>query len=105
MSEKIYTQEEMTQAVRNAIEERAKWFYLLYKYTPVGFDEIAKKAISEFGRDKGIAQGNCDTAIDLANYLLAEPGRGAFAMEPRILTPEKSVIKFRYCALVEAWKK
>ena len=70
MSEKKYTQEELTEAFRSAIEDRAKWFYLLSKYTEEGFDEIAEKAITEFGKAKGKALGNCETAKDFANGIL-----------------------------------
>lgn len=105
MKEKVYTQEELTNAFRSAIEDRAKWFYLLSKYTPEGFDGIAEKAITEFGVAKGKGLGECNTAKDFANGVLAGHPREAFAMEPVKLEDDESVIKFRHCALVEAWKK
>lgn len=105
MSEKKYTQEELTNAFRSAIEDRAKWFYLLSKHTPEGFDKIAEKAITEFGIAKGKALGDCKTAKDFANGILTGHPREAFAMEPVKLDENESVIKFHYCALVEAWKK
>jgi hypothetical protein len=105
MSEKKYTQEELTEAFRSAIEDRAKWFYLLAKHTPEGFDEIAAKAITEFGIDKGHALGECKSAKDFANGILTGHPREAFAMEPIKIDEEQSVIKFHYCPLVEAWKK
>jgi len=105
MCEKKYTQEELTNAFRSAIEDRAKWFYLLSKYTPEGFDEIAEKAITEFGVAKGKALGECKTAKDFANGILSGHPREAFAMEPVKLDEDESVIRFHYCALVEAWKK
>lgn len=105
MDEKKYTQEELTNAFRSAIEDRAKWFYLLSKYTQEGFDEIAEKAITEFGVDKGKAAGDCKNAKDFANAILTGPAREAFAMEPVKLNEDESVIKFHYCPLVESWKK
>jgi hypothetical protein len=105
VNEKVYTQEELTNAFRAAIEDRAKWFYLLSKYTPEGFDKIAEKAITEFGVMKGKALGECKTAKDFANGILSGHPNKAFAMEPVKLDEEESIIKFRYCALVEAWKK
>lgn len=105
MCEKKFTQEELTAAFRSAIEDRAKWFYLLAKYTEQGFDEIAKQAITEFGVMKGKALGNCKTALDFANGILSGHPREAFAMEPVRLDENESIIKFHYCALVEAWKK
>jgi len=82
MCEKKFTQEELTAAFRRAIEDRAKWFYLLSKYTEEGFDEIAKQAITEFGVMKGKALGNCETALDFAKGILSGHPREAFAMEP-----------------------
>ncbi|SNS63819.1 L-2-amino-thiazoline-4-carboxylic acid hydrolase [Anaerovirgula multivorans] len=105
MSEKKYTQEELTKAFRSAIADRAKWFYLLEKYTDEGFDKIAERAITEFGIDKGKSLGDCKTAKDFANGILTGHAREAFAMEPIKVEEEESVIKFHHCALVEEWKK
>jgi hypothetical protein len=105
MNEKMYTQEELTQAFRSAIEDRAKWFYLLYKHTSEGFDKVAEKAITEFGIAKGKGLGDCKTAKDFANGILTGHANQAFAMEPVKLEEDESVIKFHHCALVEAWKK
>lgn len=105
MSEKIYTQEELTAAFRAAIEDRARWFYLLYKHTPEGFDKIAEKAITEFGIAKGEGLGECKTPKDFAKGILSGHPNQAFAMEPVKIDEEESVIKFHHCALVEAWKK
>ena len=105
MSEKKYTQQELTDAFRSAIEDRAKWFYLLSKYTDEGFDKIAEKAITEFGIAKGEAIGECKTPADFAKAILTGHPREAFAMEPVKIDEEESIIKFHHCALVEAWKK
>ena len=105
MSEKIFTQEELTDAFRSAIEDRAKWFYLLAKHTPEGFDEVAAKAITEFGVDKGKGLGKCETAKDFANGILTGHANKAFAMEPIKIEEDHSVIKFHRCALVDCWKK
>ncbi len=105
MNEKTYTQQELTDAFRSAIEDRAKWFYLLSKHTPEGFDDIAEKAITEFGIAKGEALGECKTPADFAKGILTGHANGAFAMEPVKIDEEESVIKFHHCALVEAWKK
>ncbi|QUH25613.1 L-2-amino-thiazoline-4-carboxylic acid hydrolase [Serpentinicella alkaliphila] len=108
MSEKVYTQQELTDAFRAAIEDRAKWFYLLLKYAKLenaDSDKIAEQAITEFGEMKGKAIGKADTAKDFANALLTGHARQAFEMDPVKLEENESVIKFRYCALVECWKK
>lgn len=105
MSEKVYTQQELTDAFRSAIEDRAKWFYLLEKNTQSGFDKTAESAITEFGIAKGKAIGPCKSAKDFANGILTGHAREAFAMEPVKIDENESVLKFHYCALVEAWKK
>ncbi len=104
-NEKKYTQQELTDAFRSAIEDRAKWFYLLSKYTKEGFDEVAEQAITEFGIAKGKALGDCKTAKDFANGILSGHPNKAFDMEPVKLDDDKCVIKFHHCPLVEAWKK
>lgn len=108
MEEKKYTQQELTDAFRAAIEDRARWFYLLLKYIreeKADADKIAEKAITEFGVMKGKAIGEAKTARDFAGALLTGHARGAFAMDPVQLDDGESIIKFRHCALVEAWKK
>ncbi|AOY74818.1 L-2-amino-thiazoline-4-carboxylic acid hydrolase [Clostridium formicaceticum] len=108
MCEGKYTQAELTDAFRAAIEDRAKWFYLLLKYAKeenADVDKIAEKAIREFGHMKGVAIGKADTAKDFAKALLTGHAREAFAMNPVKLEEEESVLQFSYCALVEAWKK
>lgn len=105
MCEKIFSQEELTDAFRSAIEDRAKWFCLLGKHTPEGFDDIACKAITEFGVEKGKNLGECKDAKDFANGILTGHARQAFAMEPIKLDGEESVIKFHRCPLVDCWKK
>lgn len=108
MSEKTYTQAEFTNAFRMAIEDRAKWFYLLLKHArELGYnaEEIARRAITEFGTMKGRAIGQAPTAREFAQAILSGPPKYAFEMEPVKLGEGESIIKFRYCPLVEAWKK
>ena len=105
MCEKIFTQQELTDAFRAAIEDRAKWFCLLGKNTPEGFDEIAYKAITEFGVEKGKALGECRDATDFAKGILTGHAREAFAMEAVKLEEGESIIKFHKCPLVDSWRK
>jgi len=108
MSEKKYTQQEMTDAFRAAIEDRAKWFFLLLKYAKLegaDSDKIAQQAITEFGEMKGKSIVKADTAKDFAQALLTGHAREAFEMDPIKLEESESVIRFGYCALVECWKK
>ena len=108
MAQKIYTQQELTEAFRMAIEDRARWFYLLLKYAReegADIESIARKAITEFGHLKGIAIGEMPDAASFAKALMTGHACQAFEMEAEMLDPRESVLKFRHCALVEAWKK
>lgn len=108
MSDKKYTQQEMTDAFRSAIEDRAKWFYLLIKYARkenADIDKIAEQAITEFGEIKGKAIGSPKHAKDFAKAILTGHAKEAFEMKSIKLEKNESVIKFNYCPLVEAWKK
>ncbi|MCC5910488.1 MAG: L-2-amino-thiazoline-4-carboxylic acid hydrolase [Clostridiaceae bacterium] len=108
MSEKTYTQQQLTEAFRASIEDRAKWFYLLLKYAKeenADTDKIAEKAILEFGKMKGLAIGKADNAKEFVEALSTGHAREAFEMNTIKAEEEESVIQFSYCALVEAWKK
>ncbi|MGB9868016.1 MAG: L-2-amino-thiazoline-4-carboxylic acid hydrolase [Bacillota bacterium] len=106
--EKTYTEQEFTGAIRAAIEDRAKWFFLLLKHAKdlgCNVEEVAKRAITEFGIMKGQAIGKASDAKQLAQAILSGPPNHAFAMDPVKLEEEESVIRFNYCPLVEAWRK
>jgi len=56
--------QELTDALRGAIKDRAMWFYLLLEEAEAqgaNSDEIAKKAISKYGQIKGARIGDCQT--------------------------------------------
>lgn len=108
MTEKMYNRDEFTTAVRGAIEDRAKWLFLFWKYAKdkgMEFDEVAQKAINAFGEMKGKAVKKADNAQDFALAIFSGPAKEAFEMEAVKLEEKESIIKFKYCALVEAWKK
>jgi len=99
---------EVTKAFRTAIEDRAVWFYLLLKAAKEeGADpeKIANKAITSFGKAKGKAFGTVNGADDFIEKLSGGYGCEAFEMEQIVKTPDKAVLHFHHCALVEAWKK
>lgn len=108
MTEKIYSQQELTDAFRAAIEDRATWFYLLIKAAEkqgTDVEKMAEEAITEFGRIKGRAMGPAKDPGDFVVKLSTGHANRAFAMEIAEQSEEKGVLKFRYCALVESWKK
>ena len=108
MSEKMYTQQELTDAFRAAIEDRATWFYLLLKAGKAqgaDVDKIAEEAITAFGRMKGEKMGPANDPGDFVLKLSTGHANKAFEMERVQHDENKGILKFRYCALVESWKK
>ena len=101
------TQEELTEAIRMAIQDRAVWFYLLIKeFKAAGYetDEPVKKAIFKFGQMKGRKIGSATTPQQFFDGIGTPNARLAFAMEDKGVGPKKGVYRFHNCALVEAWK-
>ncbi len=99
---------EEIKAYRTAIEDRAAWFYLLLKAAEEqGADpeRLAESAITRYGVQKGKALGEIKDAAEFAQALAKGYGCGAFQMKVVEKSPEKSVLQFSYCPLVEAWRK
>lgn len=108
MEEKKYTEKELTEAVRAAIQDRATWFYLLLKAAKeagVDDDKIAKKAITHYGKLKGKNFNDVKNAGDFVTKLSTGVLKGAFDMERVVAEDNRGELKFKHCALVEAWKK
>lgn len=99
---------ELTEAVRRAIEDRATWFKLLLDNAQKGgvnAEELARKSIFEFGKMKG-ARMNPTTDLqsfvkEFANPIVTD----VFQMEIKEAGPEKAVIEFNYCPLMQAWDR
>lgn len=104
-----YTKQEVIDILSAAIEDRAKWFYLVLKYAEEeGADvkKIAEKAIWDFGVDKGNKFGpDCKTANELLHKIHSGAAIGAFSMDIIEDGEDKSVMEFSTCPLVEQWKK
>ncbi|EEG78941.1 L-2-amino-thiazoline-4-carboxylic acid hydrolase [Dethiobacter alkaliphilus] len=99
---------EITKAYRAAIADRATWFYLLLQAAEekgVNTDELAQKAIWQFGVEKGKRLGEIKNAADFAAALQSGYGCGAFAMEALEVSPTASRLRFHHCELVETWRK
>lgn len=100
--------DETTKAFRAGIQDRAVWFYLLLKASgEQGADpvKVAEKAITQFGKAKGAAFGKVEGADEFIDKLSQGYACGAFEMEKVEHTPQKSVLHFHHCPLVEAWKQ
>ncbi len=101
-------QEELTEAIRLAIQDRATWFYLLLeeiKASGANPDEIAEKAIFKFGQMKGQKIGTATTPREFFDGIATPNASLAFAMEEIDVQAEKGIYRFHHCALCEAWKK
>lgn len=103
----VYTEKDLTEAIRAAIQDRATWFYLLLEgMKEMGYDAdaVAKKAIFKFGQMKGQKIGTATTPKEFFDGIATRNAAFAFAMEPRDCTEEVGTYRFHHCALVEAWK-
>lgn len=101
-------EKELTEAVRLAIQDRATWFYLLYKgmkEAGCDADKVSEKAIFTFGQMKGQKIGKATTPKEFFDGIATKNAALAFAMEPGGVEEEKGIYRFHHCALVEAWKK
>jgi len=98
--------------LRNAIEHRATWFYLLMdEARKMGVDEeaMARNAVFRCGCLHGEkireACENPDSLADFARAFATETGRKVFAMDIVKSGGDELEIHFHYCPLVSAWQK
>lgn len=98
--------------IRNAIEHRATWFYLLLSEAEkngVDIEKMGRSAIYQCGCLHGKHKlENCRDTSDLREFMeVFADGtvRKVFEMEIIQNTKDKLSIDFHYCPLVEAWQK
>jgi len=106
--EKKFDRQEVVDYVRRAIDDRASWFYLLTKEARnagVNPEEIARKAIFQFGCMKGDKLAATAELQEFINQFASEVSKGVFQMEVKELAEDKAVLEFNYCPLVECWKR
>lgn len=99
---------EMTEAIRAGIKDRATWFYLLLKTAKEqgeDSDELAKKAIFEFGQLKGKKLGDVSTPRDFFDGIASKNSALAFAMEEVKVEEDEGIYRFHHCALCDAWRE
>lgn len=107
----MYTLEEMTQILNNAIEDRAEWFWRLYTgykaVDPKAAREVAERVIGEFGQRKGKKMELPDDADarEFVEGVMNGPARYSFAMTATKLDPDESSIKFAACPFMDVFKK
>jgi len=108
MANKKYTEKELTDSIRAAIEDRATWFYLLLKAAEeegVDEDKIAKNAITKFGKFKGKNFDDVKTPGDFVTRLSEGNNTLAFDIQKVVANENRGELIFRYCPFVELWKK
>jgi len=100
--------EELTDAVRGCIKDRAVWFYLLLqeaKEQGSDSDEIAKKAIFKFGQMKGKKIGDAQSPREFFDGIATKNASLAFAMEEVKVEENQGTYRFHHCALCDAWRE
>jgi hypothetical protein len=98
--------------IRNAIEHRATWFYLLLdeaEKNGTDLESTGRAAIYKCGCFHGMQKlESCRDAGDLREFLKVfadETGQKVFEMEMIENTEDNLSIDFHYCPLVAAWQK
>jgi len=102
--------DELTQAVRSAIEDRAAYLYLLLQEMRAANGaqaavEMARRAVFRYGQLKGRALPPMLSPVDFIRHQM-RPGRQAiFEKEVVEECPERCELRFHYCPLVQAWQR
>ncbi|MCL6432345.1 MAG: L-2-amino-thiazoline-4-carboxylic acid hydrolase, partial [Anaerolineae bacterium] len=93
--------EEMTQAVRSAIEDRAMYLYLLLQEMRAANGEIAvemaKRAIFRYGQFKAKKMEPMMSPVDFVRHQMRPGRQEIFEKEVTEESPERSEIRFHYC--------
>jgi hypothetical protein len=98
-------------AVREQLEHRALWMYLLVDEAAkknLTWEDFAPEAIHRCGlyQGKGLVQkGGTNSLKGLRKTLFNLPARMVFDMKIVESTDDKLSIDFHYCPLVKAWQK
>ncbi|MDR2404552.1 MAG: L-2-amino-thiazoline-4-carboxylic acid hydrolase [Spirochaetaceae bacterium] len=101
----------LIRAVRELLEHRALWLYLLVdEARKKGIDPalFAPEAIRRCGRYQGkvfVDKNNSQSLNNLKKSLFTLPGRMVFEMKILRLTDDNFDVDFHYCPLVKAWQK
>lgn len=97
-------------AVREQLEHRAFWLYLLCDEAKKrGLDptDFASDAITRCGLSQGkglVEKGGTDSLKGLKKTLFTKPAQWVFEMDIIESTDDKLSIDFHYCPLVKAWQ-
>ena len=102
----------LLQAIREQLEHRALWMYLLCdeaKKKGLAPQEYAPDAIKRCGLYQGAGlrakAGGSDSLKGLKKTLFTKPAQWVFEMKIQKCTDDNLDIDFHYCPLVKAWQK
>lgn len=98
-------------AVREQLEHRAFWLYLLCDEADkkgLKWEDFACDAVTRCGLSQGanlVKKGKTDSLTGLRKTLFTLPAQWIFEMKIVESTDDKLSIDFHYCPLVKAWQK
>ena len=98
-------------AVREQLEHRALWLYLLCDEAGkrgLEWNDFGSAAIKRCGLTHGdnlVKKGKTDSLKGLRKTLFTKPAQMVFEMKILESTDDKLSIDFSYCPLVKAWQK
>ena len=98
-------------AVREQLEHRALWLYLLLdeaEKSGMDSDAFARKAVSRCGHIQGrrlVKKGRTKSLKGLKKTLFTKPAQWVFEMDVLESTEDKLSLDFHYCPLVKVWQK
>jgi hypothetical protein len=101
----------LLQAIREQLEHRALWLYLLCdeaKKKGIDPNQFAGEAITRCGLYQGknlVKKGKTDSLKGLRKTLFSKAAQLVFEMEIKKSTDDELFIDFHYCPLVKAWQK
>lgn len=99
------------QKIREQLEQRALWLYLLCKEAKkkgLEWEDFAPDAITQCGLMQGgnlVEKGGTDSLKGLKNTLFTKSAQIVFEMDVKKSTDDELFIDFHYCPLVKAWQK
>lgn len=98
-------------AIRELLEHRALWLFLLLDQAGKdgqNIDKSAPEAIRRCGLYQGknlVSKGGTDSLRGLKKTLFGKPAQMVFEMDIKKSTDDELDIDFHYCPLVKAWQK
>lgn len=101
----------LIRAIRELLEHRALWMYLLCdeaRKKGLAPEQFAPQAIRRCGLYQGeehARKGGSSSLKTLKKRLFSLPARMVFEMKIRLCTDDRLDIDFHYCPLVAAWQK